>query len=493
MRDPFGPIVRKQRLQARMLRLQRALQRPLRPSRIAPRREGPPNLVLVGVDTLRRDHVTETLMPELLARASAGVDLADVTAPAPWTLPSFAGALTGLMPTLHGAGLHGDVRNMDRQPPERLASEATTLAAHLARHGYTTAAFYANQFFAFGLAESFGHHQYLNLPAGDMLAMAQDWIRRHADRPFCCFVLLNDPHEPTTPPPDLLAQELAPLDLPAPSIHELRHLASWGDPDRPETHLGLCGWPLPEAARRARKLKGAVYRATVRQVDRALGRFAVGLDRMGLADRTLCTVFSDHGEEFCEHAAEAHGWNHDPRAVRAIGHGHTQFQELLHVPWLSWGAGAPAAGTHSRAVSLLDLAPTLTRWLGLEPLPRPKTALDGLLGQTLDLAGAPDAPERVLLAEATAFGPDVVAVRRGRWKLIAHRDGRPLGLYDLAADPREQDDQQTVAPERLRELQDVLASWRDAAPRVTTPDGPARWTDMEDEVRQRLRDLGYGE
>ncbi|MBD3220686.1 hypothetical protein GF314_05545, partial [bacterium] len=66
MRDPFGPIVRKQRLRGRLLGLERALLRPVR--RTPPRRtQGPPNLVLVGVDTLRHDHATAERMPDVAA------------------------------------------------------------------------------------------------------------------------------------------------------------------------------------------------------------------------------------------------------------------------------------------------------------------------------------------------------------------------------------------------------------------------------------------
>jgi arylsulfatase A-like enzyme len=493
MRDPFAPLTRKQRLVGLRLGLQRIVQRPWRPSRLIRRQEGPPNLVLVGVDTLRHDHATAELMPNLLAHGTRGVDFADTTATAPWTLPSFASALTGLMPTLHGARLAGEPRNMDHQPPDRLRPDVTTLAAHLERHGYATCAIYANQFFAFGLAESFAEHRYLNLPADAMFDAALEWIRRHADRPFCCFVLLNDPHEPTTPHPVLLEPELARLDVSPPTTAELRALASWGDPAQPGTHLGLCGWPLPGSARRARKLKSAIYRATVHQVDLALGRFLGQLDAFGLTDHTLCSVFSDHGEEFCDHAAEAHGWDHDPRKVRGIGHGHTQFQELLHVPWFAWGAGVARRGSVAAPVSLLDLAPTVVDWLGLPPLPLPAGPLPALVGQSQ--AGAPAAgADRLLLAEALAFGPDVVALRRGHWKLVAHRDGRPLGLYDLQDDPRERDDRQQTAPDVLEGLRQDLKAWREAA----SASGPAAtdgkgWDSLDDEVRQRLKDLGYGE
>lgn len=491
-RDPFAPILRKQRLQAQILHWRRRFLRPWRPSRLAPRREGPANLVMVGVDTLRRDHVGVGLTPFLEAQVAAGVDFADVTASAPWTLPSFASAFTGLMPSLHGAVLPGTIRNMDTQPPCRLKDGTVTLARHLGGRGYRTAAFYANQFFAFGLAESFDEHHYLNLAADDILKVAADWIRRHADQPFFCFVLLNDPHEPTTPGDPFLQPELDALDLTPPSLAELRHLTAWGDPDHAEAHLGHCGWPLPPSAERAKSLKRAIYRACVRQIDQSLATFFTRLEGWGLKENTLNSVFSDHGEEFCDHAAEAQSWNHDPRRVRGVGHGHTQFQELLRVPWVNWGAGVPSWGAVKQPVSLLDLAPTLANWLGMGPFHLPDAGCPGLVGQALT---SPDLdPERVLLAEALAYGPDVVAVRQDNWKLVAQRDGKPLGLYDLHQDPRERNDLTSAEPGPLRRLQAILATWRDC-----NSSGPKQgeaapaWSDLDDEVRQRLKDLGYGE
>ncbi len=503
--DPYAPVTRKKRVVARWRRLRRAALRPLRPSHLRPGREGPPNLLCIGVDTLRWDHLhlagyPHPTSPCLDALATRGMVFRDVMAAAPWTLPSFASALTGLSPGLHGAVLSGAVRNMDTQPPRRLDTGAVTLARHLGGRGYRTAAFYANQFFAFGLAESFAEHTYVNLPAAEVLSVALDWIRRHGDRPFFCFVLLNDPHEPTTPAPGDLAAFLpgALADgVPAPLADNLRALAGWGDRHQPGRHLGLARWPLGDLTRQQRRLKLAVYDATIRGVDRAIGAAADQLARWGLDRNTITSVFSDHGEEFLDHAAEAHSWSHDPREVRAVGHGHTQFQELLHVPWVSWGPGVPQGRTWDDPVSLCDLAPTHAAWLGF-PLALPQPACEGLVGRSLaeDLraVGSGAAAERWLVAEALAYGPDVVAVRRGRWKLIAHRNGRSLGLYDLVEDPREHDDRQHRHPDLVRTLQAQITTWRrtvgDAA---STGNAAGGWHDLDDEVRRRLKDLGYGE
>jgi arylsulfatase A-like enzyme len=159
-------------------------------------------------------------------------------------------------------------------------------------------------------------------------------------------------------------------------------------------------------------------------------------------------------------------------------------------------------------VSLCDLAPTLADWLGVPPLPLPPAPVDGLVGRSQAdrwRAGGEARPsasggtagsgertvDRTLLAEAIAFGPDLVALRRGGWKLIAGRDGTPLGLYDLAADPGELEDRSDRRPEVVAELQAHLEAWRKVAGKDETGDGS--WNDVSAEVRQRLRDLGYAD
>jgi len=500
VRDPFAGLNRRQRWQSRLWKLRRGLTAAGR-SAAPPVSGGPPHLLLIGVDTLRADHLgcyghARATSPNLDRLAAQGCLFTDVMAPAPWTLPSFAGALSGMMPGLHGAHLGGAMRNMDRQAPGRLRPDVVTLAAHLRNQGYRTAAFYSNQFFAFGLAESFGAHEYHNLPADDLVTMAADWLRREAGRPCFCFVLLNDPHEPTTPP----LADLAPfLPSPAPDTGRLTELARWGGAVLP--HLGRAADARAAEVVAARDLKLAIYDATIHQVDRALGRLQERLESGGLAAHTLVSLFSDHGEEFLDHAGWAARWDHDPRGLRGIGHGQSHFQELLHVPWIAWGPGVPVGARSDTPASLLDLSPTLLDWLGLPPLPRPAlpaglapdlaAALTGTsLAAMNDASGATG---RLRLAEAIAYGPDLIALRQGSWKLIAARDGRPLALFDLAADPGEQRDVASDQPVVLAALRAQAEAWRDSGLGADGADAGGAWGDLDDTVRERLRDLGYSE
>jgi arylsulfatase A-like enzyme len=324
--------------------------------------------------------------------------------------------------------------------------------------------------------------------------MAADWLRRHADRPCFCFVLLNDPHEPTTPP----QADLAPfLPTPLPAREHLAELARWGGRGLP--HLGRATDSRAADIRAALALKLAIYDATIHQVDRALGRLQERLENDGLAARTLVSVFSDHGEEFLDHAGWAARWDHDPRGLRGIGHGQSHFQELLHVPWVAWGPGVPVGARIESPVSLLDLSPTVLEWLGLPPLPRPDlpahlspelvAALTGASQATVN----PDGPGRLRLAEAIAYGPDLVALRQGPWKLVAARDGRPLALFDLTTDPGEQRDLASAQPVVLAAMRAHSESWRASGLGAHDTQAGGAWNELDDTVRERLRDLGYSD
>jgi arylsulfatase A len=56
----------------------------------------------------------------------------------------------------------------------------------------------------------------------------------------------------------------------------------------------------------------------------------------------------------------------------------------------------------------------------------------------------------------------VSAVRAGRWKLLEYLEDQRVELFDLAADPSEQNDLAAQEPERARELRQRLHAWRES-------------------------------
>jgi arylsulfatase A-like enzyme len=299
-----------------------------------------------------------------------------------------------------------------------------------------------------------------------------------------------------------------------PSARQLHALTRWGAGSEPDHDLGRASLSLSPGNRKALAVKMALYDAAIAHVDAMVGRMRNQLARWDLTDNTVVSVFADHGEEFLDHQAEAHRWDHDPRAIRAIGHGHTQFQELLHVPWLACGPGIPAGVRVEPPVSLCDVAPTLLDWLGLETLStvsQVDVELRGRSQSAMAKAGVVARParspeptqapaarttqredDRPLVAEDTAYGPDLVALRRGKWKLVAKRQGESLGLYNLAVDPGEQQDLRLHNRQKLAELEQDLARWRQAAAGADgRGEGQQGWDDVSETVKKRLKELGY--
>ncbi len=171
------------------------------------------NVVVITVDTLRRDHLApygaalDTAAASRLARE--GVLFERAVSHVPLTLPSHSSIFTGLYPPHHGVRDNAGFV---------LGKDATTLAERLLEHGYQTAAVVGSYVLAarWGLAQ--GHETYddsfdyseierrslteVERPAGRVVDRALDWLQRErrGDRPFYLWVHLYDPHEPYAPP-----------------------------------------------------------------------------------------------------------------------------------------------------------------------------------------------------------------------------------------------------------------------------------------------------
>ena len=110
---------------------------------------GPPNVVLISVDTLRADFLNaygfdeHRVSPAIDRLAADGILFEQHIAASPWTTPSHMSLFTSLAPTSHGvnesfSSLRSGLR---RGTHKKLADARTTLAEVLQRAGYATAAF----------------------------------------------------------------------------------------------------------------------------------------------------------------------------------------------------------------------------------------------------------------------------------------------------------------------------------------------------------------
>ena len=154
----------------------------------------------------------------------------------------------------------------------------------------------------------------------------------------------------------------------------------------------------------------------------------------------------------------------------------------MRVPLLVQGPGIDP-GDVSWSCSLLDVAPTLLRLAGLDPLPR------AVGRDLLRLEG-----ERpMLFFNASHKGQFLVALDGGRKLFFEQPDltGSPIrAAFDLRADPGGQEDLTRRNPEWIESMRSKLSPlWSVLSRQV----GSAEEADIDPGLAEHLRALGYAE
>ncbi len=223
------------------------------------------------------------------------------------------------------------------------------------------------------------------------------------------------------------------------------------------------------------------YRDRLVRFDEGFGRLLTALDQAGLEESTLVLLVSDHGEAF------------EPEISR-IHHGGRLHDDVIRIPLL-------VAGPHlshrlvDESVSLVDIAPTLTElfelpaeggWDGVsfanslyrgsdvEGYSRPRTlyamehAYRWVGGARVDFRAPEDGP------------PSYAVIHRNLYYI--QENGREE-IYDMRSDP---DQRQNLAAAAFDP-----SPFRSAVESRARFDGGGEWMQMDRELEDRLRSLGY--
>lgn len=208
-----------------------------------------------------------------------------------------------------------------------------------------------------------------------------------------------------------------------------------------------------------------LYADLVIETDDVFGRVLASLDRHGVADNTLVIFASDNG---CAHyvgAKEMEGRGHFPSGPFR-GYKSDAWDGGHRIPCIARWPGVVRAGSEcDQLVCLSDLMATCAEIVG-EALP-PDAGEDSI--SLLPLLKDAAAPGRDHVVHHSITGK--FAIRDGRWKLVlcpgsggwthndaeAAKEGLPLvQLYDIQADPGEQQNVQAEHPEKVREMVALL-------------------------------------
>lgn len=444
----------------------------------------PPNIVLIVLDTVRRDHLSSygyfrETSPQLEAFRKNARTYTRAYSTSSWTVPAHASIFTGLFPVRHGA----------TQENDQLGAEFETLAEILRAGGYQTVGITGNPMI--GLRRGFGRgfdlyrESWKIAPKRNRDLVTLDWIerflkRRTDEKPLFLFVNLIGAHAPFASCEDncgAFGAEIIPGGL--------------NDSLWKQYYQGQIRFTRQNLDRLVR-----LYDAEIRQVDSTMGQILDAIDLHLSPETDFVAITSDHGENFGEH--------------QHINHVFSIHETTIQIPMIIRYPGRAAAGSEdARATQLLDLFPTILRAAGIDRAANRHHGMD-LFGDwdverpILSEYYHPDQAIGRIYAEASPKVRKQLEPYRRRlrsltldgWKLIWGSDGRHE-LYDLAEDPKElenliRNQEAAKRGEVLQKKLDTLIAHYGATPEPLAPGTvPETLLPLDPETEAELRELGY--
>jgi arylsulfatase A-like enzyme len=340
-------------------------------SKVAAAPDDKPNIILLGIDSLRYDEVVRpgeaSTTPNVDAFLSGAVRFDNALTPLARTYPSWVSLLTGKHPHTTGAFLN--------LLPDEDVHLGKTLPVLLREHGYHTA--YAIDEVRFSnIDASYGFDQTVTPPIGS----ADFIVGSMSDTPLLNLVGNTRvgkwffPHGHANRGTHLIYE-------PETFVSRVKNDIDYSAPMFLATHLTLPHWPYlwrdlaPPVE--SDSLRPGFYRAAVRRADAQFGEIFAHLQARGLLENAIVVVFSDHGETFDARAdslapAESPGLER-LRALPSWGHGTSvvtphQYRIVLGVRGFGKARELIAGGGRVShvAASIEDVTPTVLDMLQLD-------------------------------------------------------------------------------------------------------------------------------
>ena len=380
------------------------------------------NVLYVVIDTLRADHLScygykRKTSPNIDRLAEEGVLFSRAYPSDVPTQPSYTAMFTGKRGISTGVVSHSE--------SETLSDSEIWYPQILAEKGYETAAVSTLYLMKKYIARGFKH--YLDPMAGfpsfvqkvtadQINQMAIPWLKQNYKKNFFLFIHYWDPHTVYLPP------------------KRYRNLYYQGNPSAPDNHSldGMKNTILYPFILRLLKEMGnnitdieyviAQYDAEITYADEKLGEVVQTLGELNILDDTLIIVTADHGESMGEHDIYF-----DHEGV---------YEPTAHVPLIFKHPSLPPGKKIDALVQLIDIAPTIFEFLGLEvPQKFEGSSLLNLIQSKTDKHY-----DEIYINQG--LWQAVRAIRNERFKLLKFID-RPFSpgpmteLYDLEKDPGE--------------------------------------------------------
>ncbi len=392
-----------------------------------------PNIIVVMCDDLGYGDLASyghphIKTPNLDRMAREGIRFTDFYSAAPVCSPSRVGLLTGRSPNRAGVYHHIPPANnpsKDRRDQVHMRESEVTFPKLLKKSGYATAMagkWHCNSKFnsdeqpqpdeagfdhwmatqnnaapshenpsnyvrngeALGTLEGYS----CQLVVDEGVSWMKSHLAKDAAQPFFLYLAFHEPHEPVASPEEITAT--------------YRALASTE--------------------------KEAAYFANVENVDRAVGKLLAYLKSSGVDENTLVVFTSDNGPETLDRYSRAsYSWGRaDPLRGMKLWTTEAGFRVA---GIMRWPNRIEPGQVSNEVVSSLDFFPTFCDLAGATP---PETlALDGMDILPILENKSIDREKPLLWAFYTSLNDHQVAMRDGKWKVLAQLDTpKTHNLYD---------------------------------------------------------------
>jgi arylsulfatase A-like enzyme len=336
----------------------------LRPATATPAVPGKPNIILLGIDSLRPDMATTEATPHMRVFLDHSLQLTDAVTPLARTFPAWVSILTGRHPHTTGAFMN--------LLPRELIHEGRTLPSLLREQGYRTV--YAIDETRFSNVDtSYGFDEAVTPPIGGS-DFVLTWF---SDTPLSNMVLNTRLGALLFPFQHANRAAFVTYD-PDSFVRRVDRALGARQPLFLALHLTLPHWPF-EWADSALPTEQEVptyeagmrwkYINASRRADQQFGDLLEVLERRGLLENAVVVALSDHGEAFGaedEFLTEAlPGEEQSVISAQEKGHGTSVFSPRQYQTVLGFRGYGQAAALlpPPRAVdghvSLLDITPTI--------------------------------------------------------------------------------------------------------------------------------------
>lgn len=404
------------------------------------------NVVFVSFDALQAAHVhslgyPKDVTPTIDDMAKSGFSFANNISVASWTVPASMTWFTGVYPSEHRLTNKFAVFN----PPnnnvlsnlKKLSPDMVTLAEVLKQNGYATGGFTGNAGVNgfFGYDQGFDTYFYEKGKFGSMgvgIPKALEWLKQNKDKKFFMFLHGYDIHGQNVPAEGF---DYRFVD----KGYDRKFTGSAAEQE------ALREEGLEKGAVTLRdedvRFWRAIYDEKIQRTDARFKSFLEEYEKLGLMDRTIFVLTSDHGTEFHEH--------------KHFDHGFSLYDELIHVPLIIKLPKQKVGRVIKDQVSSVDVMPTV---LDLLDVKMPEKAGKQLRGSSLT-----PAMKGKKVAKDVFFETDyrLYTYKRGiqtadGWKLIYTMENKGRELYNIKSDPGETKNLIDKEPKRAYELEQRL-------------------------------------